>query len=98
MLGGELQQWRSTFSQALQIDDFVVGRARLPTLPDDPDPFEGQGAHGGVVRFAFGALHGVVGAGPERMLDARRIRQTIGERTWDRSSASGSSFVCRCAR
>src|SRR5260370_35514150 len=69
MLSRELQQWRSTFSQALEIDDFVIGRAGLPALPDDADPFEGQGAHGGVVAFAFSALHGVVSSGPERMLD-----------------------------
>ena len=41
----------------------------MPALPDDPDPFEGQGADGGVMFFAFGALAVVVSAGPERVLD-----------------------------
>jgi hypothetical protein len=41
----------------------------VPALPDDPDPFEGQGADGGVVVFAFGALTEVVSSGPERVLD-----------------------------
>ena len=30
--------------QTLQIDDLVVRGASVPALPDDPDPFEGQGA------------------------------------------------------
>ena len=41
----------------------------MPALPDDPDPFEGQSADGGVMVFAFGALHQVVSTGPERFLD-----------------------------
>ncbi len=41
----------------------------MPALPDDPNPFESQSADGGVVVFAFGALAGVVSAGPERVLD-----------------------------
>jgi hypothetical protein len=40
----------------------------VPALPDHPDPFESQGADGGVMVFAFGALHRV-SAGPERVLD-----------------------------
>jgi hypothetical protein len=34
----------------------------VPALPDDPDPFEGQSADGGVMVFAFGALAEVVSA------------------------------------
>ena len=41
----------------------------MPALPDDADPLEGQGADGGVMLFAFGALLVVVGAGLERVLD-----------------------------
>jgi hypothetical protein len=41
----------------------------LPALPDDPDPFEGEGADGGVMVFVFGALAVVVSAGPERVLN-----------------------------
>ena len=41
----------------------------MPALPDDPDPFEGQSADGGVMVFAFGPLAEVVSAGPERVLD-----------------------------
>ena len=69
MLSRELQQRGTCLPQTLQVDHFVVRRARLPALPDDPDPLEGQGAHGGVMAFAFGALHRVVSLGPEGMLD-----------------------------
>ena len=41
----------------------------MPAPPDDPNPFEGQSADGGVVVFAFSALQRVVSAGPERVLD-----------------------------
>src|SRR5258707_11003732 len=69
MVSGELEQRRSLLSQSLQIDNLVVGSARLPALPDHPDPFEGQGPDGSVVLFAFGSLLVVVSAGPERVLD-----------------------------
>lgn len=65
MFRGELEQRRSFLSQILQIKNFVVRGAGLPTLPDDPDPFESQGADRGVMVFAFGALHSIVSAGPE---------------------------------
>src|SRR6266853_4374322 len=68
MIGGELEQRRSFLSQTLQIDDLVIRGAGLPALPDDAHPFEGQSADGGVMVFAFGALAGVISAGPERIL------------------------------
>ena len=41
----------------------------MPALPDHPDPFESQSADSGVMVFAFGALAGVISAGPEGLLD-----------------------------
>lgn len=49
--------------------NFVIGLTGLPALPDHAYPFESEGAHGGVMFFAFGPLHGVVSAGPEGMLN-----------------------------
>ena len=69
MVSGELEQRRTCLSQTLQIDHFVVRGAGLPALPDDANPLESQGADGGVMVFAFGALHQVIGAGPEGMLN-----------------------------
>jgi hypothetical protein len=40
ILSRELQQRRFRLAQALELDDFVVGRARLPALPDNSDPLE----------------------------------------------------------
>src|SRR6267378_1513435 len=51
------------------MDNFIVRGARLPALPDHPDPFESQSADGGMMVFAFGALTGVVGASPEGVLN-----------------------------
>src|SRR5207249_7181462 len=65
----ELEERGSFLPQTLEIDDLVVRGASLPALPDDPDPFESQGADSGVMLFAFGALHRVVSTGPERVLD-----------------------------
>lgn len=64
IVSGELEQRRTLLPQTIEIDNFIVGGAGLPALPDDPNPFEGQGADGGVVVFAFGALAVVVSAGP----------------------------------
>ena len=41
----------------------------MPALPDDADPFEGQGSDRSVMVFTFGALGVVVSAGPERVLN-----------------------------
>ena len=51
IVSGELEQRRSLLPQTLEIDNFIVGGASVPALPDDPDPFESQGADGGVGRF-----------------------------------------------
>jgi hypothetical protein len=59
MFSGELKQRRSFLPQTLEIDNFVVRGARLPALPDDPDPLESESAHGGMMLFALGV-------GPER--------------------------------
>jgi len=69
IVSGELEERRSLLPQTLEIDNFIVGSASVPALPDDPDPFESQGADGGVVLFAFGALAVVVSAGPEGVLN-----------------------------
>src|SRR5260370_4937420 len=75
IVSSELEQRRSLFPQTLQIDDLVVRGASVPALPDDPNPFKGQSADGGVMVFAFGALTGVVSAGPEGVLD--RVRREL---------------------
>src|SRR5260370_4592739 len=75
IVSSELEQRRSLFPQTLQIDDLVVRGASVPALPDDPNPFKGQSADGGVMVFAFGALTGVVSAGPEGVLD--RLRREL---------------------
>jgi hypothetical protein len=69
IVSGKLEQRRTFLSQRLQIDNFIVGSASLPALPDNPNPFESQSADGGVMVFAFGALARVVSAGPEGVLD-----------------------------
>src|SRR3972149_4159783 len=43
---------------------FVVRGVVFPATIQNADPFEGQGAHGGVMAFAFGALVLVVGTRP----------------------------------
>jgi hypothetical protein len=53
IVSSELEQGRPFLSQTLEIDDFVVGGAGLPALPDHPDPFESQSADSGVMLFAF---------------------------------------------
>src|SRR5260370_22740285 len=65
----ELKERGTLLPQTLQIDDLVVGSARVPALPDDPNPFEGQSADSGVVVFAFSALHRIVSTGPKGVLD-----------------------------
>ena len=46
------------------IDLLPVGSSIAPTAPDDPLPFEGQGAHRGVMGFALHPLAQVIGGGP----------------------------------
>ena len=46
------------------IDLLPVGSSIAPTAPDDPLPFEGQGAHRGVVGFALHPLTQVIGRRP----------------------------------
>ena len=69
IIGRELEQRRSFLPQGLQVNNFVIGGAGMPALPDDPDPFESQSPDGSVFVFAFGALGVVESAGPERVLD-----------------------------
>ena len=64
--------------ERLQIDGFLVRGALLPTPIKDADPFEGQGAHGSLVRLALVALLLVVDLGPEGMPD--RFRGPFHER------------------
>ena len=53
--------------QDVEIDRFIVGRSILPTPKEDTDPFEGQGAHGRLVRLAFIALLLIIDLCPEGM-------------------------------
>ena len=42
-------------AELLKVAGFVVGLAIFPAAEEDADPFEGQGADGGVVAFEGGA-------------------------------------------
>jgi hypothetical protein len=62
-----VQEWCATAVERLEIHGFIVWPAVLPTPQEDADPFEGQGAHGRLVRLGLGALLLVVALGPEGM-------------------------------
>src|SRR2546425_7881405 len=53
--------------EGLEIDRFIVRGAILPTPIENTDPFERQGAHGGLMRVAFVTLLLRVDLGPEGM-------------------------------
>ena len=53
--------------ERLEIEGFIVWGALLPAPREDADPFEGQGAHGRLVRLAFVALLLVIDLRPEGM-------------------------------
>ena len=67
--GGEGQQRGVLPSETLQVEYLVVGRARLPALPQDANPLEGQRPHGHLMARPFGALLRVVGPSPEAVVD-----------------------------
>jgi hypothetical protein len=50
--------------ELLQVAGFVVGLAVFPAAEEDADPFEGQGADGGVVAVSAAAEVVVEGRGP----------------------------------
>ena len=52
--------------QGLEVGCLVVSLSRGPAAVENPDPLECQGAQGGLMGFAFGALLPVVGSRPER--------------------------------
>ena len=62
----------ATAFERLEIDGFIVRGALLPTPIEDADPFEGQGAHGRLVRLALVALLLVIDLCPEGMPDGFR--------------------------
>ncbi len=62
-----VQEWCAAAFERLEIDGFIVWRALLPTPREDADPFEGQGAHGGLVCLALVALLLVIDLCPEGM-------------------------------
>ena len=45
------------FAESGQVFGFLVNGVVLPATPQDPNPFVGQGAHGGVMAHALGAFH-----------------------------------------
>ena len=51
-----VKQGRATAFERLEIHGFIIWRAILPTPRQDTAPFEGQGAHGRLMRLALGAL------------------------------------------
>ena len=64
--------------ERLEIDGFIVRGAILPAPIEDADPFEGQGAHGRLMRLALVALLLVIDLRPEGM--PRRFRRPLHER------------------
>jgi len=50
--------------ELLEVAGFVVGLAVFPAAEEYADPFEGQGADGGVMAVAAGAEMVVEGRGP----------------------------------
>ena len=50
--------------QGIEIAILRIRRLRLPATEQDANPFEGQGAQGGVVTFANGTLLEIEGFGP----------------------------------
>ena len=62
-----MQEWCVAAFERLEIDGFIIGGALLPTPIEDADPFEGQGAHGRLVRLAFLALLLIIDLCPEGM-------------------------------
>ena len=57
-------QARAAELKAFAVNGFIVRRSGLPATKDNADPFEGQGAYGGVMGFAALPLLVVVGASP----------------------------------
>src|SRR5215813_10581482 len=62
-----MEQWCIAVFECVEIYGFIIWRAILPTPKEDTDPFEGQGAHGCLVRLAFIALLLIIDLGPEGM-------------------------------
>ena len=57
------------FLQGLEIADFIIGDALLPTTKENADPFVSQGADDDPVSFLVGFVHLVEGASPKAMAD-----------------------------
>ena len=64
-----LDEWRAVPAERGEVGGLVVGRPILPAPKENPDPFEGQRAEGGVVAVAPSALLVVVAPGPGREAD-----------------------------
>ena len=64
--------------ERLERGRLIVREALLPTAREDTDPFEGQGSHSRLVRFALVALLLVIDLCPEGMPD--RVRGPFHER------------------
>jgi len=62
-----VQEWCATAFECLERHGFIVRRASLPTPIKDAHPFEGQGAHGRLMRLAPVALRLGVDLGPQGM-------------------------------
>jgi len=95
-LGGELEERGLTFLKGGKVEGFVVGRSVDPATKEDANPFEGEGADGGVVGRALGAVALVEGPRPERSW--RPIRRRSGVGMLDTTSASGPSACYRYVR
>jgi hypothetical protein len=79
-----LQQGCATAFERLEIDGFIVRRALLPTPKENPDPFERQGPHSGLMGFALIALLLVVDLCPEGMPERFRcpLHERLSEELW----------------
>ena len=57
------------FFESLQVTLFVIRGALLPEPEDDADPFKGQGAHSGIVRFTSSKELLITSLGPGGVRD-----------------------------
>jgi len=73
-----MQECCTSAVERLEIDEFIIRSAILPTSKEDTDPFEGQGPYGGLMGLALVALLLVVHLCPEGMPD--RLRRPFDKR------------------
>ena len=59
-----MSEGRAALLERAEVARFIIGDAIVPTAPEDAQPFEGEGAQDGVMRFAGTTLLVIIGVGP----------------------------------